>query len=35
MTGFFESSFWTSGYPWGILLVAIMVTYSVLESRNK
>lgn len=35
MTGFFESSFWTSGYPWGILIATIIIVYSALEGRRK
>jgi len=35
MSEFFEGSFWTSGYPWGILIATIMIVYTVLEGRRK
>ena len=33
--GFFENSFWTSGYPWGIVISAILIIYTILERRRK
>ena len=33
--GFFDNSFWTSGFPLGIVISATIIIYTILERRRK